>query len=538
MRASRIALFLMLIIATSVFIAAKPVSAQANDFQISASPPRVSIGSDGTAHYVITVLSENGFTGSVQLSTTGISTYGLQSTYSAFDPSILQLTANGEAFSELTLTTSYQNTESQLGITTLNFQVVATGNGITHSVPLAADLFYGSASTVGLTDLSLNLQPSTLLVSGDVTKTQNATLQLSLSSAATTEIGQTLFVASPEAYDIPSGLYISFNPGSVNLSGGQYAQVTVSILMTPQFLENGGTYKFAIGVNALMQGALLSEYSSYTNYFISKITVLTIVIPPSFNIAITPSALNLPIGGGDQQFAIVVTPVTKGLTEPIVLSVQGVPAGLIMNFQSSTLIPNGIQPLTTTLTLNAPSGTYPVTSQIRIVAQAAGATAYADASLNVEPQGDYSVTADQTTLEFSGVGQSRDVTLTIVPEGGFKSAISFTATNLPNGIMAAFSNANLTVQQGGPVTVILTLTVGPNAQPGTYEISITTNTGFSSKSLVLTVLVRAGGSEIWPVILVMTIVIAVVSLIIFVGMPRGREVRRISERDHLPSLPP
>ncbi len=539
MRSSQIAILLLVMILASIAVPVKLANAQSADFQVSASPPRVSVGSDGTAHYVVTMTSINGFTGTVQLSVTGISNVGLQAAYFTFSPSLISVAANGEAFSELTLTTNYQYTSTGLGITTINFGVTASANGITHTSPLTADLFYGDSSTVQLTSLSVNLQPDTLLVSGDITKSQNVTLQLALTSQATTQLGQLLFTGALQVYDVPSGFYVSFNPNTVNILGGQTTQVSVSILMTPQFLQNGGTYKFAIGINALMQGSLLTSYNSYGNYFLSKVGVLTIIIPPSFNIAISPSVLNVPIGGGDQQFAISVTPITKGLTEPIVLSVQGVPAGIITNFQSSTLIANGIQPLTTNLVLNAPSGTWPATATIRITAQAAGTSSYADASLNIEPQGDYSVQADQTTLQFSGAGQSRSVTLTITPQGGFKSAISFSATNLPSGMTATFSTANVTVQQSAAMNVILTLTAGSNVQPGTYDVSVMSNTGFSQKNLVLTVLVRSGGSEIWPIVLVMVVVIAVVSLIVFVGMPRGREVRRIPERerDRQPRLP-
>ena len=540
MRTSQIAVLLLVMIVTSIAVPVKLVNGQLADFQISAIPPRVSVGSDGTAHYVVMITSINGFTGTVHLSVTGISNVELQATYFAFSPSLLQVAANGQAFSELTLTTNYQYTGTGPGITTINFQVTASANDITHTAPLSADLFYGNSYTVQLTSMSVNLQPNTLLVSGGITKSQNETLQLTLTSQATTQLGQLLFTGTLQTYDIPSGLYISFNPDTVYIFGGQTTQVTVSILMTPEFLQNGGTYKFAIGINALMQGSLLTSYNPYGNYFLSKVGVLTIIIPPSFNIAINPSVLNVPIGGGDQQFAIAVTPITKGLTEPIVLSVQGVPAGMIMNFQSSTLIPNGMQPLTTNLILNAPSGTWPTTATIRITAKAAGASSYADASLNVEPQGDYSVQADQTTLQFSGAGQSRSVTLTITPQGGFKSAISFSVTNLPSGMAATFSIANVTVQQSTAMNVIFTLTAGSDVQPGTYDVSVMSNNGFSQKNLVLTVLVRAGGSEIWPIVLVMVVAIAVVSLVLFVGMPRGREIRRIPERerDHQPRLPP
>lgn len=531
MRTSQIAVLLLVMMVASVVVPVKLVNGQTVDFQVSASPPRVSVGSDGTAHYVVTITSINGFTGTVQLTVTGASSAGLEAAYFAFSPSLVQVAANGQGSSELTLTTNYQYTYSGLGIQTINFDVTASANGITHTTPLAADLFYGDPTTVQLTSIGVNLQPDTLLVSGDITKSQNETLKLGLISEATSQLGILLFTGALQAYDIPTGLYISFNPSSVNVFGGQTAEVTVSILMTPQFLQNGGTYKFAIGINALMQSSLFSAYNSYGNYFLSKVGVLTIIIPPSFNIAITPSVLNVPIGGGDQQFAVVVTPLTKGLTEPIVLSVQGVPAGIIMNFQSSTLIANGIQPLSTNLVLNAPTGTLPTSATIRITAQAAGASSEASASLNIEPQGDYSVQADQTTLSFNGVGQSRSVTLTITPSGGFASAIAFSVANLPSGMTATFSTANVTVQQSAAVNVILTLTAGQNVQPGTYDVSVTSNTGFSQKNIVLTVLVRAGGAEIWPIVLVMIVAIAVVSLIVFVGMPRGREVRRIPERE-------
>jgi hypothetical protein len=540
MRTSRIAVLLLVMMATSILVPVKLVNGQSPDFQVSASPPRVSVGSDGIAHYVVAITSINSFAGTVQLSATGVSNAGFQTTYFSFSPSAVDVAANGQAFSELTLMTNYQYTSGNFGITAISFRVTASANGITHNASLEADLFYGDPSTVQLASISVNLQPNTLLVSGDITRSQNETLQLTVTSQATTDPGQLLFSGALQAYDAPSGFYVSFNPSTVNIFGGQATQVQVSILMTPQFLQNGGTYRFAIGINALMQGPLLASYNTYGNYFLSEVGVLTIVIPPSFNVAVNPSVLNVPIGGGDQQFAITVTPITKSLTEPIVLSADGIPAGIIMNFQSSTLIPNGIQPLTTDLVLNAPSGTPPTTATIRIMAQAAGTSSYVDASLNIEPQGDYTVQADQTTLQFSGAGQSRSVTLTITPESGFKSAISLSATNLPTGMTAEFSTADVTVQQSTPMNVILTLTASASVQPGTYDVSVVTNTGFTQKNLVLTLLVRSGGSEILPVVLVMIVVIGVVSLIIFAGIPRSREVRRMPdrERDRQPRLPP
>jgi VCBS repeat-containing protein len=346
---------------------------------------------------------------------------------------------------------------------------------------------------------------------------------------------------TPQAYGIPTGLYISFNPSSVNNIRGGTSRVTINVLLTPQFLQNGGTYEFAIGMNAILPSTSISSSLVSGTYLITKIAVLTIVIPPAFSIAVNPTVINLYVGAGQQQIQVTVTPLTKGLTDPIVLNVQGVPSGIIGNFQTNILIPNGTQPISTNLVLNAPTGTLPTLGTLHFTAQASGVTSSADASLNVQPQGDYTMQADQTTVEFSGAGQSRTITLTVTPQGGFKSTITFSAANLPAGMTAAFSSVTYNIQQSTPINVILTLTAGQTTQPGTYQFSVVTNTGFSTKSLVLTVLIRAGGTQIWPVILVVVIVIAVVSLIAFVGMPRGREVRRVSERrgeGGYPRLPP
>jgi hypothetical protein len=289
-----------------------------------------------------------------------------------------------------------------------------------------------------------------------------------------------------------------------------------------------------------MENALLSDYSSYQTYFVSKAATLTIIIPPAFNIQASPTVMDVLVGGPSQPLGIVVTPITSGLTDPIVLSVQGLPAGIIATFQTNPLTPNGLQPLTTNLGIQAPPSTFPVTTTLTIYATAAGITNTATVVLTLLPTGDYSLTADQTLLSFTGSGQSVTVTLTITPENGFRSDINLTSLNLPTGFSATFSPQNLVIQQTIPITVLLTIVAGPNIQPGTYQVDVVSNTGVTAqKTLVLTFLVRAGVGQIWPIVLVVVVIIAVVSLIAFIGFPRGREVRRVPERrSDVPSLPP
>lgn len=538
-------LIALAIVVSASFIPAVTVNAQTGDFQVSATPSHISIGTDGTARFVVKITSVNGFSGSVQLAVTGLSQSLQSQSYASFQPSTLQLTPNAQAYSVLTLTIRPAVTGVTNTINSVNFAVTATANGLTRTAPLTVDIFYGTQSTSGtqstvqLADVALSLQPNTIQTTASITQSQTATLELTLTSGATTQLGQTLLLATLQAYDIPSGLIITFTPQTSNIVGGQSSTVTVGVLMTPAFLQTGGTYIFSIGINALMQNQLLTSYSSFQSYFVSKVTTLTIIIPPAFSIAASPSILNVLVGGPSQQLGVVVTPITSGLTDPIVLSYQGLPAGLLANFQNNPLIPNGLQPISTNLVIQAPPSTFPTTATLTISATAAGITNSATVSLTLQPQGDYSVQADQTTLSFTGAGESKTVTLTITPQNGFRSNINLTALNLPTGFTVTFSPTNLQVQQSTPITVILTIVAGSNIQPGTYSASIVSSTGVSAaKTIVLTLLVRPGISQIWPIVVIIVIVIAVVSIIVFIGMPRGREVRRIPQQPGVPSLPP
>jgi len=534
-------LALVIVVSTSL-IPAITVKAQTGDFQVSAQPSHASIGTDGTARFVVKVTSVNGFSGSVQLGVSGLSQIGQSRSYASFQPSTLQLASNGQAYSVLTLTISTQYvTVVSNTISTINFAVTATANGITKTASLAADIFYGTQSTAQLADTALTLQPNTIQPTATITQSQSATVELTLTSGATTNLGQTVLTATVVGYDIPSGLLLTITPTTTNIVAGQTTTATINFLMTPQFLQAGGTYIFAIGINALMQGPLLNAYSSYQNYFISKAVPLTIIIPPAFSVAANPTIWNILVGGPAQQLGIIVTPITSGLTDPIVLSVQGLPGGLVASFQNNPLTPNGLQPISTNLVIQAPPSTFPTTATITISATAAGITNTATVILTLQPQGDYLIQTDQTILSFTGVGESKTITLTITPQNGFQSNINFTTLNLPTGFTATFSPANIQVRQSSPITVIVTIVAGPNIQPGTYSVSIVSGTGGVSpaKNIPITVLVRAGVGQIWPIVLVIVVLIAVVSIIAFIGIPRGREVRRIPEQQPgVPSLPP
>jgi len=502
----------------------------AGSFLVTVSPGRVTIGSDGIGLYSIRVTSVNGFAGTVSLQVTGLNSGGARTSFS-FQPSVLQLAADSEAYSALTVTAVFEGYQSQYAITLLSmdFKITATGGGMTLSTPVSADVLYGTYANVDITDVSVNVQPSQILTSGDITQGRTQVVTISITPKSTATPGTLLFTTTPQFFDPPSGLYISFDPNSVALRAGQTSQIAATVLMTPEFLQNSGTFRFAIAISGLLRGVLTSPTSQ--DVFITRTSILTIVVPPFFNVAIQPSIVDVYIGGQDQKLQIVVTPLSKGLNQAITLTVEGIPPGIVASFERDTLVPQGKTALVTSLALNAPSTSKPGVFNIRISATTLGTTRTADASLNLRPSGDYSLKLDQTLVSLNARGESRSITLTVTPSGGFRSTIDFSVTNLPRGVTATLSTSTATIQQEGAVTLVLTLTAGYETLPGTYDLSIIANTGFSTKTTSLTLLVRSGSVEIWPVVLVVFVLIAVVSLVIFVGFPRRRQVRTRMPRE-------
>lgn len=509
---------------------------QVGNFILSVSPPRVTIGTDGTGQYSVRLTSVGGFAGTIKLDVTDVSAISIQTSF-AFQPSVVDLAVDSDIYSVLTMIAQPQSSQYPSYYTlytyAIDFKVRATGGGLTNTLAAGADILYGSSTTSNLqyADIAINLQPNTVVTSGDITQGKSQNLKISVYPRATLTVGELLFTSTPQFYDIPGGLYISFNPSSVDVKAAQTSEITATVLMTPEFLQKSGTYRLVIGISGTLQGPLLGI--SY-GVFITKTAILTIIVPPFFNIAVMPSIVDVYIGGQDQKLQITVTPISRGLNQPINLGVDGIPPGIVASFERDTLIPKGVSTLSTNLLLNAPSTTMPGVFPIRISATTLGTTRITNATLNLRPTGDYTISLDQTLVSLSGKGESRSVTLTIRPQGGFKSTIDFTVTNLPRGVGATLSTSRATIQQDSPISVVLTISALQDIEPGTFDIAIVANTGFSTKTVDITLVVRSGSAQMWPVVLVVFIVIAVISVIVFAGVPRRRQVRVRRDIRYLP----
>jgi len=331
---------------------------------------------------------------------------------------------------------------------------------------------------------------------------------------------------TPQLYDTPTGLSSSFNPQSAQISsGGAPVTFSASLLMTPEFLVKSGTYQFALVVTAFIP----SYYSSYNIAGLTKVAILTVVVPPYLTISANPSILNVYIGGQDQKMQIVVNTLSRGIVPPISISVQGVPPGVVANLQNDVVTPSGGQPATTNLVFNAPSTLPSAIYPITISATTFGITKYTNASIYVRPQGDYSLTASEQLVNMVPSGSTHAVTITVQPQGGFRATIQLSVTQLPPGVTAYLSTNTITVQSDSPVQVVVTFVVSTKAVPGTYNVAIVAGTGIGERTTNITLVVRSGTSQIWPVVFLVVVLVGVASAISFLAIPRGKHVHVVRQ---------
>jgi hypothetical protein len=534
----------LLILLTSSLLASLPVKnaeSQEGDFIISVSPSRVTIDQEGIARYSIRLTSIGGYSGRISLDVIDL---GAASSYS-FQPSIIDLAADAEAYSVLVIVASSQSyygnypytqySYSSLSVAyTLEFSITASASGITKSAPVKADILYGYRDT----RLRLNLQPATILLSGNISTAivENLILDVTaqsipiLSSQTVTSFVPS-FDITPELLDPPGGVTISFNPITAQIQSKDTLTFNGTLLMTPEFFEKAGTYRLAIAINALVRGSTSGySYSGfYRDITLTKIAVVTIVVPPFFTVSAQPSIMDVFSGGRDQKMQITVSSVSRGLSQPITLTAEGIPQGVIANFESDTLLPKGREPMTTNLVFNAPSTFISGVFPIQIKATALGVTKIANASLYLRPKGDYAIEISQKTIALNTRGESRSITLTIIPLEGFRSTLDFSVTELPSGVRARVSPSNVTIQSDAPVSVILTLISEQYADPGTYNVAVISSTGVSSRTVNLNLLLRTGAGEIWPVVVLIGVVIGIASVIAFIGVPRGKHSHLIRD---------
>lgn len=380
--------------------------------------------------------------------------------------------------------------------------VAATGlpAGVT-----AAPVTIASGSTTGTMTVAVGATaavtatavPITLTASGTGVSNQTATVNLSITAAATPAFSLTASNASTSitvgqtvtstitvtrtggftgavaltASGAPSGMTATFNPASV-ASGATTSTLTIATTasVTP------GTYNLTVTGS----GPGVSNQT----------TGITVTVSAAPGISIATSAASVSgAAGGTATTGVTLTRV-GGYTGDVTLAVTGLPSGATAVFAPATLTGATLaSTLTLTLGSSVAPATYPLV--INAAGPVTGGTTNAtvNLSLTVTAAQSYTLSASAASLQQGGTGTS---TVTITRSGGFAGTVNLAVSGLPSGVTASFNPQAAT---GNSSTLTFTATSG--ATTGAFTATITgTATGLANVTTTVagTVTASGGGS--------------------------------------------
>jgi subtilase family serine protease/sugar lactone lactonase YvrE len=502
-------------------------------FQLLASPNSLTVNPGAFGITTITVKDTGGFTGSVNLSVSGLPS-GITASFGtnpATGSSVLTLTASNSAIRGSYLVTITGASGTVTLATSVALEVDAPGFTISPSpTKLWLNAGTSGADTIWVTDFagftgSVNLAVTSGLPSG-VTASWSAnptsgTSVLTLTASSTATIGVTmvtitgtsgaltatttlaLTIYGPEFY-----LNISPYPYNIVRSGSAIATVTVvpignftgSVALEASELPAGVTATFnpssTTGTSVLTMNASSSApvrtssvqiignaaYSGAENQFLQTVTAMA---TPTFSVGISPVSMTLTQGASGRA-TVMVTP-QNGFTGNVTLTAPYLPNGVTASFGTNPTTGSSV------LTLTASSTTLPAGFYSVGIAGSSGSISniLATLYLTVNPPPSFTLAASSSSLTVTQGAPVTD-TITVTPQTGFTGSVTLSAPNLPSGITASFGTNPTTGSS------VLTLNASNAVAPGNYTAIIIGTSGVQTVTipLALTVSVGQGGTPV------------------------------------------
>jgi subtilase family serine protease len=503
-------------------------------FQLSASPASLFINPGASRTTIVTVKDVGGFTGSVNLSVTGLPS-GVTASFGtnpSSESSALTLTVSSTAIRGSYLLTISGTSGAVTATTSLALQVNAPGFSIAPMggglqefgywqiyIGTSAAQSFALTSYAGFTG-SVNLAVTSSLPSGVTAywtgnpAIGSSALTLTVSSSfspanynfAVTITGVSGTATADETFIVairpPSfALDISPIPWTITQGGSVTATVTVvpvgsfsdSVTLTASQLPSGINATFnpnpATGTSLLTMTAsgsapleeawaVVDGNSSNWGALLAFALTVTATPAPTYTIGVSPVSLNVTQGASVTD-TVMVTP-QNGFTGSVNLSISnGLPYGTTASF--------GTNPTTgaSVLTLNTSSLTPPGFYTFLIVGSSGTQHLSTYLYLTVSPIPIFTLSASPVSLAVDPGGSVTD-TITVTPQTGFVGNVTLSALNLPSGVTASFGT-NPT--SGG--TSVLTLTTSCSVPPGNYLVIVDGASGAQIITLPLALTVNS-----------------------------------------------
>jgi N-acetylneuraminic acid mutarotase len=166
------------------------------------------------------------------------------------------------------------------------------------------------------------------------------------------------------------------------------------------------------------------------------------------------------VPAGTSGAITIFTVVSDGFNGAIALSATGLPSGVSASFSPDLITGFGTSQVTYTVGLGVAPGSYTTT----LAGTSEGITETTTQSLAVgsPPPAIFMLGASPSSLTVNS-GSSGAVTVTVTPEYGFNSAVSFGCSGLPSGTSCSFSPATVTPSGGANASTRLTVSASATA---------------------------------------------------------------------------
>jgi len=227
--------------------------------------------------------------------------------------------------------------------------------------------------------------------------------------------------------------------------------------------EDAKTGTFTVHIRA-KRGSEISIVRSFTLIMKPKSR-------PDFTIDASPPSTT--IGRGEEaSYSIVINPL-EGFNQPVSLSINGLPAGTIHEFNPLS----GTPPFTSILKVRTSNVTPLGVHRITITASGGGKTHSKSVDLIVKAMPDFSIGVDPKSVTIEQ-GEAAEYVIGVAPMEGFSSEVSLSVSGLPNGATASFSHTSGVP----PLKSIMRIETLETTPVGSYTITVTGIGGGKSHS--------------------------------------------------------
>jgi uncharacterized membrane protein len=477
----------------------------------------VTLGQGTSSSTTVYITPQYGFTGSVNLTLSGLPT-GVTGSFSpnpTTNSSTLTLTASSSAPSgqynitingtsgHTTATTTLNLTVAAPTFTLGSYGSISIGQGTTAQSNVQ---IYGQNGFTGNVTLSASGLPAGITASFSPNPTTSSST-LTLTASSTAALGQynltvtgssggatattilTLGVYAPtftlsginsltisQAGNASSSIYVT---GQYGFSGA--VSFSISGLpsgVTASFLPNTTTYATSLTLGVAANAPLGTSTITVTGNSGTQSQTLTFplsIVAPSFTLSSSPSSLTLNQGSSDP--VVITVQNHNGFAGAVTLSVSGLPTGVTASFS-----PNP-PPVTSTLTLSASASAAPGTTTITITGTNGSTTATTSIALSVLAP-TFTISAAPAAITMFP-GAKKTSLVASVGQNGFAGNVNYTVTGLPTGVTATF------IQNPSSTSNTLTLAAASNAPLGTATATITGISGAIAATTTITIAIRS-----------------------------------------------